>query len=185
MKNKPWPMLAFGLLAGTCAASLTYCQAQKGTEPNPSTFVEGTVIGIAKDHPKQHNVVFINTTDPDTVKTWPPNRWNVVDCSRIVPDGTKAVALSSLLIITHGKNAGIANLTVAVRRHGSTIDNSRNYHTQTVEAHTGGGQRTSDTIWVALSPDRRFEVFWSRSDEPPYPDGSAYGVNMNLFGYLR
>ncbi len=185
MTNKAWLMLIFGLLAGFCTASLTYCRPETGGEANPPTFVEGTVVGIAKDNPKQQNVVFVNTTTPDTVKTWPPGRWNVVDCSMIVPVGSKAVALTSLLIITHGKKDGIANLTVAVRRHGSVIDNSRNYHAQTIEAHTGGGQRASDTIWVALSPDRKFEINWSRSDEPPYPEGSAYGINMNLFGYLR
>ena len=151
----------------------------------PSAFVEGTTIGIAKDHPKQHNVLFVNTTDPNTTKRWPPGRWNVVDCSGIVPEGTKAVALSSLLIITHGKQAAMANLTVAVRRHGSAVDNSKNYHAQTTEVSTNGGQRTSDTIWVAVSPDRKFEVFWTKTAEPPYPEGTAYGINMNVFGYLR
>ena len=178
-------MLIFGLLVGLCGAPLTYCQPEKSVEQKPSTFVEGTIMGVTKDHPKQHNVVFINTTDSATVRTWPPDQWNVVDCSNIVPDGTKAVALSTLLIITHGKKVGIANLTMAVRRHGSTIDNSRNYHAQTIEATTIGGQRSSDTIWVALSPDRRFELFWSRTNELPHSEGSAFGINMNLFGYLR
>ena len=177
--------LIVGFAVGAGVASIPGGGTADPAHSATPRFIEGSTIGIASDNPKQHNVLFVNTTDPATTERWPPDRWNAVDCSEIVPEGTKAVALSSLLIISHGRNPAIADLTVAVRRFGSTFDNSKNYHAQTIEADASGGQRTPDTIWVALSSDLKFEVFWTKTDEPAYPDGSAFGINMNLFGYLR
>jgi hypothetical protein len=185
MKKHSLFTMILGFVVGVGVASIPSGETASPAEPDTSRFVEGSTIGIAADNPKQHNVLFVNTTDPATTERWPPNRWNVVDCSSIVPEDTKAVALSSLLIITHGKKSAIADLTVAVRRQGSTLDNSKNYHAQTIETDAAGGQRTPDTIWVALSSDLKFEVFWTKTDERSYPEGSAFGINMNLFGYLR
>lgn len=148
-------------------------------------FVEGTVVGVNFDHPKQWGpVLFVNTATGDGLTQFPSRQWVTVDASRFLPADVKAVNLTMMLLITHGSQPGIADLALQVRRPGSGVMFG-NYHTQTLEAATTGGQRTSDSVWVAVV-DGKFEAYWQTPlGEPAWPVGSAYGVNMHVQAYLR
>ena len=147
-----------------------------------SGFVEGTTIGIAAHNPNAFPVIFFNTYTGEGLATFPENEWTTVDVTGIIPDGVKAIYLSGLLIITHGTLEEICNLTLAYRDQGETGDYP--YIAQTVETVVNGGARTPHSIWVAAH-DGKFQIKWRRSTTGNWPENCAYGINLNLAGYLR
>lgn len=148
-------------------------------------WIEGGVIGVPLGGPSSHMqmTVYMNTYTGEGVGALPEGDWRTVDVSGLVPEGTLAVRLDGVLIITHGANAGTADLTVAFRSMGQTTDFA--YTMQACEAAAGGGARSTAGTWVALDSSMRFQVKWIRSMPGPYPAFPAYGFNLRVTAYLR
>lgn len=148
------------------------------------SFVEGTTIGVPSKSPTGiAPVIFINTATGAGVTENPSGEWSVIDLSGIVPDGTKAVRLDGLMLITHGSTSETANLTIAFRSVGETY--SYTYNMQVIEASTGNGQRSIGGDWIAIDENKCFEIKWDRTSQGQYPEFSSYGINLRLTAYLR
>lgn len=139
-------------------------------------FVECSTWGVARETSKA-TVLFFNSSDG--YNGWIPDYWNTVDVSKFVPADTKAICLSTMLIITFGGVSG-ANLWLQVRHPQANSMGPGNYHTQTIEYTPGAGQRTSDYVCVATY-DRKFHAYFHTDISP----GTAYGLNMKLISYCR
>lgn len=166
-----------GLFPGLIIVSLIVvgCQGSSG-------FVEGTTVGIVMHSPTTLPVVFFNSYTGEGLAAFPENEWTTVDVTRVVPDGAKAIYLSGLLIVTHGTLEETCDLTLAYRDQGETVDYP--YIAQTVETVVSGGARTPHSIWIAVH-DGKFQIKWRRSTTGNWPENCAYGINLNLVGYLR
>lgn len=116
-------------------------------------------------------------------KPYPDNKWITVSVADRVPEGTKAIYLTGLLLITHGYVDEIGGLTIAFRRKGET-ENYR-YNHQTCEAHIGGGARSPMSVWVPLDENREFEFKWTRSTPEPHPQHCCYGINLVLNAFAK
>jgi hypothetical protein len=154
-----------------------------------SPYTIGQYWAVPTDNPKSTIPVFVNTYTGAGMSVYPPGRWNVIHLAGLVPDTALAVQLSTLLIITHGTTPEDANLTVALRRHGSETDNSGDYQGQVIEPAIGGGQRSTWTETVALSTDGllAFDLFWNLTARPAganWPQYSAYAINMGIAAVL-
>jgi hypothetical protein len=55
---------------------------------------------------------------------------------------------------------------------------------QTVEAHVGGGQRSTMAAWVPVRSGE-IEWCWFRNTAGNWPDNPAYGVNLFLQAWVR
>ncbi len=132
--------------------------------------------------PIQFTAIFLNSYTGEGLDTFPANEWSTVDLSGILPEGTKAVYLSGLLIITHGTEEELCDLTLAYRNHGERDDHI--YIAQTVETAVQGGQRTPHSIWIPVL-EGKFEIKWSRSTDGTWPAHCSYGINLKAVGYLR
>ena len=180
----------------TIAPTLTTSPTVTGTSiataiPNNPLLLDwivGDEIGVIADTTAKkgefHNmVVFLNSATGDGVDKYPMNQWATVDLSGYVPENTKAVFLSGMLIITHGSVAETCDLHTYFRSGNSVTDTQ--YVGQTVEAHIGGGQRSNHSVWVPLD-DGKFQFKWNSSTYPnTYPTHRSYGVNMRLNAWLR
>lgn len=147
-------------------------------------WVEGHAIGVSTDNSKRPSVLFTNTIASQYHP--PANVWYTVDVTRWgVPSDALAVFLSGMLIITHGTREETCNLTLALRAPGSNLD-SGNYSGQVIEAHVGGGQRSTFSSWVPVKSGR-FEWSWNTSQwtGENWPAECSYGLNMSLQAYLR
>jgi hypothetical protein len=144
--------------------------------------VEGSTIGIVAHSPSAIPVVFFNSHTNEGMATFLENEWTTVDVSGLIPTGSRAVYLAGLLIITHGTLEESCDLTLAYRDQGETGEYS--YIAQTVETVAGGGERTPHSIWIPAL-DGKFQIKWRRSTTGNWPEHCAYGVNLNLVGYLR
>jgi hypothetical protein len=154
--------------------------------PLPPDWIECSAIGIPGHVPRPVRIMFVNTANGVGMKDFPPGKWSVVDVSKLVPPGTKAVGLAMFLVITHGTTTEIADLRVAFRRHGETRNNADSYTQQAVEAHVGGGIRTTGFEVVPLSDDGKFEITWSPVPMPAnWPTWSAYCVNVGLACWFK
>jgi hypothetical protein len=146
-----------------------------------AAFVEGSVVGIAKQSPTQQNPpIFVNSytgTGPAA------DAWQTIDVSSIVPATTKAIRLEGILIITHGTTVESCDLTIAYKVNGTALDPG--YIHQTVEASVSNGQRSTAGVWIALDPKKKFQFKWHRSTSGNWPDHCSYGINLSLTAYLR
>jgi hypothetical protein len=145
---------------------------------DPNNWVCGERIFVPAKSPQQELGIFLNSTDPSHPQA---GTWHTKDISDKVPPNTKAVFLSGCLIITHGMYAETADLRIAFRRPGETADHYYNW--QCIEAHAGGGQRSTMAVWVPVR-DGKIEYKWLRTNNAPYPNYSAYGVNLSINGIL-
>lgn len=126
-----------------------------------------------------------NPADQAALKICPRAQWNEIDVSSIVPEGTIAVFLQGLLIITHGQTNEVCDLMISFRLPGDDKGNpAGNYMGQVTEAQREGGQRSTFASWVPVSPQRRFEFWWTTAT-PLQPMGCTYGVNLKLQAYTR
>lgn len=142
---------------------------------------ESTRIGTRGDNSKDPMVLFCNSY---TGAGPAAGVWTAVDLTAFgVPRDAHAVFLSGILIITHGTTQETADLTVSLRAPGSALPISA-YLGQSVEAHVGGGQRSTMSAWVPCV-DGSIEWAWQRSTQGQWPTNCAYGVNMSLQAYVR
>lgn len=151
--------------------------------PALAQFVPAGRFYVAADSPGQpsNQAAFVNTYTGEGLALYPPAGWRRVDLSRMVPPGTTAVLLTSMLIITHGVGEETANLTLGFRKAGSTVDS---YTAQTVCTRVGDGSRTSYSVAVPLSADSACEMKWTRTAAPAnWPAWSCYGLNVRVAGY--
>lgn len=147
-----------------------------------NSWTECTTIGVPTDNSKQPNAIFVNSYSGSGPSS---GSWHEIDISDKIPEDTKAVFLSGVLIITHGTTSEIANLTIGFRAPGSSFDpNGQNYIGQCIEANTTGGQRSTFATWVPVI-DGKFEFRWDRPTTANYPIYSAYGVNLSLQAYVK
>lgn len=148
------------------------------------SFIEGSILGVPAGGPSSwmKPAIFFNTYSGEGMTLFPSGSWITVDVSHLVPHGAKAVFLSGILIITHGTLPGTADLTAAFRSVGETTDYA--YVFQAIEAHLGGGQRSTAGTWVALE-NGKFEFKWMRNTVEPYPAGCAYLMNLRVTAYIR
>lgn len=107
----------------------------------------------------------------------PFGRANTVDLTSIAPPNAVAVAMSGMLIISHGTNQETCDLRVWFRPDESA--RWGDYRGQTVEAHLGGGQRSNHSIVVPMK-DRKFQVWFDPAGTPQWPQGCSYGVNYKV-----
>ena len=149
--------------------------------PAAADWIEGSLIGVPLDNPKIPVAVFLNSYTGDGAQA---GQWVEIDLTEQgIPDDTLAVFLSGLLIITHGTTGELCNLTVSFRAPGDDLS-AANYLGQAIEAHNGGGQRSTFATWVPVF-DRRFEFRWDRGTGGQYPAHCAYAVNLSLQAYVR
>lgn len=151
----------------------------------PAQWISGT-IGVPAGGPASvTRAIFLNTSTGVGVDVWPDSGvpgsngpWRTVDVSELVPEGTKAIRLDGLLIISHGSISGTADLAVGFRAMGETADYS--YVLQTIEAESGQGVRSNAGTWIALDENRQFEFRWQRTLPGTWPTYPAYGINLRI-----
>lgn len=164
-------------------------------------WTEGSIVGFPTGGPASHMIspIFINTATGSGMTQYPDSGlpgsdgpWRKVDLSAVVPEGTKAVFLSGLLIITHGTNPGTADLAVGFRKTGFQLTpnptgdpDNHAYVLQVCDAFPGGGQRSSAAVWVALDENRCFEFRWQRTLPGAWPSNPAYGINLRVTSYIK
>lgn len=152
-----------------------------------TTWIEADKIAVRNDNAKAPVCIFINTVNAPS--TWtPPNVtadvWTTVDLAPYgVPLDATAVFLSGILLISHGTDAGTADVWANFRAPGDTLA-SGNYQMQTIEAAFGSGQRSNASVWVPVV-NGKFEFFWHTNQTSAYPAGSAVGMNLSLQAYTR
>lgn len=149
------------------------------TNADDSNWVSGN-IHVPLDSARIRTAVFVNSY---TYAGPPAGQWTTIDATDIgVPSSAKAVFLGGILIITHGTNYATCSLTLTMRNAGSMLL-SGNYQAQSVEAHVGGGQRSTMAQWVPLNRGK-FEIYWSRSTAGQWPLDCAYGMNLTVQAYV-
>lgn len=142
---------------------------------NASDWIDITKIHISKKSPTQQQVIFVNSfTEVGPIA----NTWHIVDMSNDLPEEAKAVNLVGILIITHGLNSETADLELFFRAYGET--DYYLYTGQVIEASIYNGQRSTMSVWIPLSSDKKFEFYWTRTNAGQYPSWSAYGINLSL-----
>jgi hypothetical protein len=108
---------------------------------------------------------------------------HTVDLSALAPPDAFAVGLSGMLIITHGLNPELCGLVAYFRPSAAFPWGA--YRGQTVEAHTGGGQRSNHAIVVPMV-NRTFQVWIEQQTVSGgvWPAQCAYAVNYRPDFYL-
>ena len=140
--------------------------------------------------PQPQPYIWINTYGDSgslSMDEYTPWQWHRVDISDLVPDGTIAVFVSGILMITHGDGAdtfpqglccpgktadlhlyfGNGNGTVFPGAHGQTC------------AAVADGRRSNFSTWVPVV-NGRIEFMWTRTTEEPWPENAAYGWNIAI-----
>jgi hypothetical protein len=173
---------------------------------NPKDWIECSKIWVADfspdqfnlwavgDHPPQpdyNRVVYFYAAypadDPRT-KDYPnvgkPHDWTTVDVSSYVPPEAKAVFLSGVLIITHGRNPETAELQIYFRRD-DTQDKGKNYIHQVVLNQLGkpNGQRCCASVIVPLTAQKTFQWKWEVHKDAilyRHEEYSAYQCNLRV-----
>lgn len=121
---------------------------------------------------------------PDPVGCQSQNTWCEADLTLYgVPTDAKYAFMSGLLLITHGTNAQQADYQITFKKPGTTGDCSK-YLGQTVEPHTGGGQRSNMSTWVPLS-EGKTEFCFRYNAPAAWPNWSSYGVNLSVQAWAR
>lgn len=146
-----------------------------------SKWVTATSIAFPKERPNYTSGVFFNSF---TGVGAHQGEWITEDLTGRVPEGTKAVFLSGIAIITHGTTRETADLQLSFRRTGSEED--ARYLWQVCETDPNSGQRSGIALWVSLNDDLCFD--W-RAEWPErqiqYPCFSAYGLNLCINAFAK
>lgn len=159
---------------------LAACASLAGVNAPP--WEETTRFGFNTNNSKYPRAIFVNNYSPGTPA---PNVWHQLDVVDMgLPPDVKWVALGGLLIITHGTIQQQCNLTLTTRAFGDTLD-AGEYNAQAIEAHVGGGQRSTMFTIVPVR-DGKFEWQW-RGNMPDYtwPNYCSYGINLSIQAYGR
>lgn len=133
-------------------------------------------------------IIFSGTTAGTDPRNYAPFVWHTIDLKPlgVAADANFADIIGSL-VITHGTNAGIANLACTFRTPGSTLHEG-NYQMQSIEPWVGGGQRDPQSVRVALV-NGSFQFYWRKESPAGTPDaepgagGSNYLLNLRLVGW--
>ena len=113
-----------------------------------------------------------------------PGEWVRVDLKPFgVSADAKAAFLAGLLIITHGTESEISDLHITFKAPSAT-GNCAKYIGQAIEAHIGGGQRSSMATWVPLE-DGLFDWCYTVGTDGACPTNPAYGVNLSPQAWTR
>lgn len=206
------PILGFILL------SLGVWSAKAEPPPMPMPWLELTHFYYTPIQVRQFidNPVYFGTNIANN-GGWGPQQksvWNTVDlrpfgvgyappCSAPVSSctwvGVKMAQLSCDLIITGyppssdgiARQAPItADLTLTFRAHGDTNAIITKYLGQTIEAHTGGGQRSNFSTIVPTDENGMFDYAFNFPDNIPAWDGTstggaAFGANCTVQMWAR
>lgn len=155
---------------------------------------EATFFGAPSDNAKRPIGVLVRYDAAGTIPaiSIPPDTWVIIDLANgpswyvngdkttfqpNLPEDTKAIFLSGLLIITHPGGTVTCDLWANFRAPGSSLQ-SGSYQMQTIEAVAGSGVRSNAAVWVPVV-NRRFEFFWH------YTAGCPSMVNLSLQAYVR
>ena len=144
-------------------------------------WVEGTVQGVRDDNSKSPIAIFVNTYAGIGVANGVWTRVKVADWG--IPADAKSVFLAGLLIITHGTTAQTCNITITFRAPDNTLT-AGNYIGQTIEAATGGGQRSNMATWTPVK-NGEIEFLWQRGTTGQWPTECAYAINLSAQSYVR
>ena len=165
---------------------------------NPNDWIECSKIWVPDHDPDQFNiykvgkerVVYFYAAYPDGhQKAKEPNvgvhdQWTTVDVSTYVPLDAKAVFLSGVLIITHGKQRETADLQVFYRRDDTQPNKGGNYVHQVVlnRGSEGNGQRCCASVIVPLTAQKTFQWKWKVPNGHVFQhdEYSAYGCNLRI-----
>lgn len=152
------------------------------SEYDESKWVKAQEIYFPKDRPNLVNGVFFNSYTGVGAHR---SEWVTENLTGIVPEGTKAIFLSGIALITHGMTSEIADLHLSFRRTGN--EEEVRYLWQVCETDTKGGQRSGVSLWVSLNEDLCFDwrAEWPDHDDAPYPCYSAYGLNLSINAFAR
>lgn len=144
------------------------------------TFVKATEFYVNNSWPGEVMPVFVNTY---TGVGGGPNIWHTVDMSPWVPEDTKAIHLTGMLIITHGSTAEIADMVLHLRTD-QTVSTVPTW--QVIETSTSGGQRSTMATWVGLDSQRQFQYMYTmKNPGTMWPTYSAYGINLRMDAYVK
>jgi len=147
-----------------------------------ASWTEGTTVGVRTDGTTLVNAIFINSY---TGSGPAAGSWNVVDATSFgIPSDAKSIFLSGILIITHGSTSQTCDISIAFRAYGNTTQTAGNYIGQSVEAHIGGGQRSTMSTFVPLN-EGKFEFIWNRNTTGQWPSECAYGINLSAQSYIK
>lgn len=166
--------VAIGILFGWLVFS--DCQAQ---------WTEGNTVGVRVDTAREDNMISVNSHYAPT--SFPAFEWHTVDVTtQGVPLDAKAVYITGIFVITHGPAPAICDMEVSMKAFGS--QQRPRLMGQVVEAHPGGGQRSTFGHWVPLR-DGKFQFHWTRTTWGVWsntPTGScAYGMAAWPQAYVR
>lgn len=138
-------------------------------------YIECTKLHVAEDTPKGFRAVFVNTYTGVGGK---PDVWHTVNVQGKVPEGTKAVHLTGILIITHGSKSEIADMGLHFR---TNRNRDPSKIAQCVETSTAGGQRSPMACWVSLDDNYEFQYKYTITKaNSTWPTSSSYGVNLSI-----
>jgi len=112
-------------------------------------------------------------------------QWHSVDLKPygVASDAISAF-LSGVLIITHGTASETADMKIVFRKPGDASCPVSATMGQVVEAHVGGGQRSTMSTFVPLS-NGCFEYSYTLSTPGDWSANSGYGVNLSLQAWAR
>lgn len=111
--------------------------------------------------------------------------WNTFDLKPWgIPADARAVFLAGLLIITHGTRQEIANMDVAFRQPGDATATCGAKIGQAVEAHVGGGQRQTMSVWVPVR-DGLLDMCVTRSTTGQWPATSSYAASFTVQAWAK
>ena len=171
------------LLVLLLACASTLCWAPPAPPPpTPTPWVTMTSLACANTQVMmyQNNAVYGST---NLSPNWglQAGSWHLTDLTPYgVPTDAKFAFLSGMLVISHGTTQETANVTITFRIPGDTTADQIQYLGQTLEAETGGGQRSNAAMWVPVK-DGKIEWLYTTAPIPAlYPVYSAYAVNFTL-----
>lgn len=147
-----------------------------------ASWILGTAISVVSPSISlAPQVVFFNSYTGVGPKV---NEWQTVNLADILPNNTKAVHVTGLLLITHGNTHQIADLRIYFRCDES-YDPTGSYKQQVIETDINGGQRSPMSAWICLDNNLSFQYKWEIAGElGQYPQQSAYGGNLVIDAIL-
>lgn len=116
-------------------------------------------------------------------KSYPDDEWITVNVSDRVPEGTKAVFLTGILIVSYGATDIPANMTVKFRRKGETEEYK--YIHQACITKAPECARSGISVWIPLDENGEFEFKWNRSTYGQWPEYPAYGMCLGLNAFAK
>ncbi len=182
---KSFVFLFLSLVCAALSGPLAYAQ-------NESGFRVVREIAIRTDSAASRGDLFVNTYTGATVPDGcVAGHWcRVMVSSYGLPEDTKAIFVSGILIITHGMKSETADLQVGFRAAGDNNDPAKVvpggvwYSAQSVEAAIGNGQRSTMASWIPVR-NGAFEFKWTRSTSGSWPESSSYGINLTFQAFAR